>query len=267
VHITQETPPETDQRLRGVAAVTSIEVQDGEWWYDEFPLDQFPARVRPDAIALVRDQDRWSQLVPLRSPDQPRERFKIWSCHWPEGVDNSGFVGWLATRIKARTGSGIFVICGQNSGRGGIYDYWGCPVEAAAVVLPEILALPTGARRGDPPPAGPPASLDGRRMRAVGTAAAGEVDSDTLFTFAQEGSTVWAHYAGGAVAVGYLVGTLEPGRLVFRYSQVDRRGGVHGGRSVCDVTVLPDGRVRLLEHFQWESREGAGTNVLEESAE
>jgi len=25
-----------------------------------------------------------------------------------------------------------------------------------------------------------------------------------------------------------------------------------------------DGRIRLLEHFQWESREGSGTNTFEE---
>lgn len=111
------------------------------------------------------------------------------------------------------------------------------------------------------------ASLDGPRMRAVATAGAGEVDRSTLFSFAQRGNTVWAHYTGGAVELGYLVGSVTSGRLVFRYSQVDRRGEVHGGRSVCDVSLLPDGRVRLLEHFHWESREGSGTNVLEEVAE
>jgi len=104
-------------------------------------------------------------------------------------------------------------------------------------------------------------------MRAVATATGGQVDANTLFTFAQEGSTVWARYAGGAVELGYLVGSVTSGGFVFRYSQVDRRGEVHGGRSVCDIALLPDGRVRLLEHFSWESREGSGTNVLEEVAE
>ena len=81
-------------------------------------------------------------------------------------------------------------------------------------------------------------------MRAVQTAGAGEVDGDTLFSFAQSGSTVSAHYAGGAVELDY--------------------GEVHGGRSVCEVTRHTDGRLRLLEHFHWESREGSGTNALEE---
>lgn len=96
------------------------------------------------------------------------------------------------------------------------------------------------------------------------TAGAGEVDRDTLFSFAQSGSTVSAHYTGGAVELGYLVGSVATGHLLFRYCQVDRGGEVHGGRSVCEVTRHTDGRLRLLEHFHWESREGNGTNVLEE---
>jgi hypothetical protein len=109
--------------------------------------------------------------------------------------------------------------------------------------------------------------LDGKLMRAVNTADAGEVNRDTLFLFRQRGATVWARYSGGSVELGYLVGTLAANRLTFRYSQVDHRGAVHGGRSVAELTPLSDGRVRLLEHFQWESRDGSGTNVLEEVAE
>jgi hypothetical protein len=67
--------------------------------------------------------------------------------------------------------------------------------------------------------------------------------------------------------VGYLARTLTDRRLVFRYCQVDAGGDVHGGRSVGDVDLLPDGRVRLLQHLQWESREGSGTTVLKEAVE
>lgn len=267
MHVSHETPGQIDRRLRRVAAEASVEVLQGDWWYEEFPLDRFPARVRADAVALVRDRDHWSQLVPVRGGDEPRERLRVWCFHFPSGADNSGFVGWLATRIKATTGSGILVVCGQNATRGGIYDYWGCPAEAAHAVLPEVLALTAGAPQGSPARPGEPGSLHGLRMRVVATAAAGDVDTDTVFAFSQERNTVWAHYAGGAVEVGYLAGTVAAGQLVFRYAQVDRRGDVHGGHSRCDVSMLPDGRVRLLEHFQWESREGSGTNVLEEVAE
>jgi hypothetical protein len=107
-------------------------------------------------------------------------------------------------------------------------------------------------------------SLDGLQMRAVATADGGDVSADTLFNFAQDGNTVSAQYAGGTVRLGHLIGTLAAGKLSFRYVQVDHKGRVDNGSSICDISLLPGDRVRLREHFQWESRDGSGTNVLEE---
>jgi hypothetical protein len=56
-------------------------------------------------------------------------------------LDNSGFVGWLASHLKTAVGTGVFVVCGQNTRRGGIFDYWGVPVEAADAVLAEVRRL------------------------------------------------------------------------------------------------------------------------------
>jgi hypothetical protein len=90
------------------------------------------------------------------------------------------------------------------------------------------------------------------------------VDADTLFTFAQDGKVVSAQYAGGKVRQGFLVGVLASGELWFRYAQLDVDGHLDGGSSRCEISRTPDGKLRLLEHFQWESREGSGTNIFEE---
>ena len=63
----------------------------------------------------MRDDKVWSQLVPCA--DQERELYTVFRFHFPNGLDNSGFVGWLASHLKARLGTGVFVICGQNSAR------------------------------------------------------------------------------------------------------------------------------------------------------
>jgi len=65
----------------------------------------------------------------------------VWRFHFPAGLDNSGFVGWLASHLKRQFGTGVVVICGQNSARGGIFDYWACPFAIADPVLAEIRAL------------------------------------------------------------------------------------------------------------------------------
>jgi len=101
--VSREGPAETDARLRRVVAEAALETFPGAWWFDELPLAAFPARVRPDAVALVRDRNCWSQLVPVRFGDAPAEQVRLWCFQFPAGLDNSGFVGWLATRIKRET--------------------------------------------------------------------------------------------------------------------------------------------------------------------
>lgn len=107
-------------------------------------------------------------------------------------------------------------------------------------------------------------SLDGKQMRVVSTAENGVVNKETLFTFSQNNDLVSAQYSGGQVRLGYLVGVLSSNKLHFRYAQVDNAGNLDGGSSVCDLEIMNDGKIRLLEHFSWETREGVGTNIFEE---
>lgn len=140
VQISHETPEQTDARLRRVIAATGFRIQGGPYVFEEFPLADFPVRARADALALVRDDEVWSQLV--RSDDPDAELFFVFSFHFEGVSDNSGFVGWLANHLKRALGTGVFVTCGQNSGRGGIFDYWGCPMalgDQAVSVVRELM--------------------------------------------------------------------------------------------------------------------------------
>jgi hypothetical protein len=68
----------------------------------------------------------------------------VFGFHFVAGLDNSGFVGWLASHLKARLGTGVLVICGQNSNRGGIFDDWGVPWAAGEAAVAEIETLRRG---------------------------------------------------------------------------------------------------------------------------
>ena len=161
----------------------------------------------------------------------------------PSGADDSGFVGWLASRIKAATGSGLFVVCGQNRERGGIFDYYGVP----EVAVPEVAAVLERL--------GADGILDGALMRTVLAATTAQIGLDTVFCFGSDGATVSAHYGGGPVANGWLVGTIDPptdpperpetGTLRFRYLQVDLNGVIASGHSTADLDRAPDGRWRI----------------------
>jgi hypothetical protein len=60
------------------------------------------------------------------------------------------------------------------------------------------------------------------------------------------------------------VGRLSGTTLEFRYVQREASGELHAGRSHADLVYRSDGRLTLLEHFTWETREGSGTNVFEQ---
>ena len=138
VDISVETVEATEVRLRKVFQASELEFHSEPYVFEEFTSDSLATSLDRGALALVRDGEVWCQLVSCRIPSV--ESFGVFCCHFPPDLDNSGFVGWLATHLKRRFGTGVFVICGQNSSRGGIYDYWGFPFELTAEVKLELRA-------------------------------------------------------------------------------------------------------------------------------
>lgn len=107
-------------------------------------------------------------------------------------------------------------------------------------------------------------TLDGLVLAPVADQAPGQVGTRTRFTYREQDGEISAEYTGGDVVRGYLVGTREGDRLDFRYVQLDRDGTTSSGHCVSTVVELSDGRVRLEEQWEWESRAGSGTSVVEQ---
>jgi hypothetical protein len=126
MYVSQETTEQTDARLRRVIAASELTWHEGQFAFYEFPVGNFPTKEPEHGLALVRDEEVWSVLK-VAGPEAA-EPFGLFSFHFQDGLDNSGFVGWLASILKRELGTGVFVVCGQNSRRGGIFDYWGVPL-------------------------------------------------------------------------------------------------------------------------------------------
>ncbi len=139
MYISKETEEQTEERLLRVLSRAEFKDFDNSYIFEEFPIAELECKAKETAIAFVRDEEVWSQLIP--SQDETKEQFKIVSFHFRENLDNSRFVGWLASYLKQKLGTGVLVICGQNSNKGGIFDYWGCPYEIGELFKKEILSL------------------------------------------------------------------------------------------------------------------------------
>ena len=115
-------------------------------------------------------------------------------------------------------------------------------------------------------PSAPAVNLDGRVFVTGANSANGEADPSTRFEFRQRGERVWATYRGGRVRFGSLVAVGDrQGRLDMRYQHVGEGDVFRTGTCVSTPELLPDGRVRLLDEWQWTNGDRSrGRSVLEE---
>lgn len=109
-------------------------------------------------------------------------------------------------------------------------------------------------------------NYDGRTFRVVANTDNGDSGPGTVFTYRQDGDTVWATYEGGDVAFGTLLARVLPGGgLSMRYQHLNQKREFCCGMCESELEVLPDGRYRLHERWQWtEPLTSAGHSTIEE---
>ncbi len=109
-------------------------------------------------------------------------------------------------------------------------------------------------------------NYDGRRFIPKVNSENGEVDGQTLFTYHQNGSVLWAEYKGGEVLRGTLVGIVsQEGSLDFVYHHLNTSMQLRMGKCHSTPRVLTDGKLELQEEWQWLSGDcSRGTSLLEE---
>ena len=109
-------------------------------------------------------------------------------------------------------------------------------------------------------------NYNGKRFRPVQNTANGETSAETIFHYRQEGNVLTSTYSGGRIVSGHLIALVdEEGCIDMRYHQVNDRGELMTGTCRSLPELLPEGRIRLHESWQWTSGDrSSGSSVLEE---
>src|SRR5258708_8709115 len=97
-------------------------------------------------------------------------------------------------------------------------------------------------------------TFENLKMNVITTAPNGVVNELTIFTFSQKDNFVSAIYSGGPIFKGYLVGTINRGKLLFSYCQLQLDGKTDNGQSKCEIVIGENGKIRLIEEFKWASK-------------
>jgi hypothetical protein len=105
-----------------------------------------------------------------------------------------------------------------------------------------------------------------RTFRPVSNTENGETSEETFFEYRQTGHILTSTYSGGQIERGHLIGLVdEEGRIDMRYHQINTRGELMTGICRSTPELLPDGRIRLHEEWEWTSGDRSkGRSVLEE---
>jgi len=93
-----------------------------------------------------------------------------------------------------------------------------------------------------------------------------EVNTDTTFCFVQIGNLVAGEYSGEMIQEGELIGYINHNNFFFSYQQTNLHGEQNSGRGCDTIELTNDGRLRLTDHWQWETKNGKGLCIMEEQS-
>ncbi|MEV0200729.1 hypothetical protein [Nonomuraea sp. NPDC050691] len=107
--------------------------------------------------------------------------------------------------------------------------------------------------------------LNGRRFVMVSsTASAVDPEQPTAFRYWESDGVVWGDYDGDTVTLGRFVGSREGDVVTISYVHALKAGGRAGGQSVSRLEREDDGRLRLVEEFQFEGDDTRHVSVCTE---
>jgi hypothetical protein len=105
-----------------------------------------------------------------------------------------------------------------------------------------------------------------KTFRPVQSAENGETTGETVFEYKQEGNMLTAHYSGGGIRKGHLIGIVdEMGSIEMRYHQINSKGVLMTGVCFSKPEIMESGKIRLHETWHWTSGDHSkGKSILEE---
>lgn len=95
-------------------------------------------------------------------------------------------------------------------------------------------------------------NLNNRVFKALVNSDNGEVNESTLFSYYQDKNMIWADYSGGEILKGHLLGKqVASSKFEFFYHHLNMYEEMKVGKCTSEAILADDGRVKLLEKWQW----------------
>jgi hypothetical protein len=109
-------------------------------------------------------------------------------------------------------------------------------------------------------------NYNNKTFRSASNSNNGEASRETLFYYKQDGNNVSASCQGGGIVDGHLSAMAdENGQLTMRYQHINIYGIFMTGTCISIPEILPNGKIRLHEQWQWTCGDySKGESIVEE---
>lgn len=109
-------------------------------------------------------------------------------------------------------------------------------------------------------------NYNNKRFRAIQNSDNGETSEDTIFHYKQNGNILTSTYRGGEIIEGHLIGIVDDkGVINLSYHQINQQGKIMTGTCTSTPEVGENGKIRLIEDWQWTSGDKSkGQSIIEE---
>ena len=92
----------------------------------------------------------------------------------------------------------------------------------------------------------------------------GELSTDLIFEYKQNGNVLTCNYQGGEVVSGHLLGNVDnEGNIEMLYHQINTKGELKSGKCFSKPEITKNGKIKLHESWEWMTgNKSKGESVL-----
>ena len=105
-----------------------------------------------------------------------------------------------------------------------------------------------------------------KKFKSISNSEKGEISDNMVFNYKQTDNILKCEYQGGQIRYGQLIGLVDKqGNIEMRYHQINQKGELMTGICYSKPEIMDNGKIRLIEDWQWTSGDHSkGNSILEE---
>jgi len=90
-----------------------------------------------------------------------------------------------------------------------------------------------------------------KKFSLIENSITGEVNSETIFEYEQEGNLVTANYYGGTIKYGKIIAILKDHQLDMLYQCVTTQNELKAGKAIANISFTEKGKILLDLKWEW----------------